>query len=74
MNGEQGPAGHLGCGHCREAVLRAALPMVGRSLVGHVIVRRCPRCSTFWLETERLAYPVRRDQAAREAPDVPLDA
>jgi hypothetical protein len=63
-----------GCEHCRAAVLRGELPMVGRSLVGRVIVRRCPSCATFWLETERLAYPVGREEAAREAPDVPLDA
>jgi hypothetical protein len=48
--------------------------MVGLSLVGHGIVRRCPSCSTLWLETERLAHPVSREEAAREAPDVPLDA
>jgi hypothetical protein len=64
----------VGCGHCRVEVLRGALPIVGLSLVGHVIVRRCPTCSTFWLETERLAYPVTREDVVREAPDVPLGA
>ena len=73
MSSEPGSASHLGCEHCRAAVYRGELPMVGRSLVGHVIVHRCPRCSTFWLETERLAHPVGREEAAREAPDVPLD-
>jgi len=75
--GAHGPAmsaDPVGCGHCRVEVLRGALPMVGRSLVGHVIVRRCPICSTSWLETERLAYPVSREEAAREAPDVRLEA
>jgi hypothetical protein len=74
MSAAQGPVRDLGCGHCRQAVLSGELPMVGRSLVGHVIVRRCPECSTFWLETERLAYPVSRAEAACVAPDVPLDA
>lgn len=60
----------LGCDVCRAQVLRGELPEVGRSMVGHVIVRRCAVCSTYWLETERLAYPVSEEEAMREAPDV----
>ena len=46
------------------------MPTVGISIERHVIVLRCPICSTCWLETERSAYPVSDEEAMREAPEV----
>jgi hypothetical protein len=39
-------------------------------MAGHAIVRRCATCATYWLETERLAYPVTDSEAELTAPDV----
>ncbi|RIX28639.1 hypothetical protein [Amnibacterium setariae] len=60
----------LGCPVCRAGAHTIDIPEVGVSLMSHVIVRRCPACATYWLETERYLAAVSDDEARREAPDV----
>ena len=68
MSDELVPADR-GCDVCREGWLVGRTPERIVPLGSPYLLYRCAVCGTYWVETERLAKVVSRDEAQRLFPD-----
>jgi hypothetical protein len=69
MTAELEPSGLAGCDVCRDGWLRSERPELVSPPGGPYLLYRCATCGTYWLQTERYASPIPREEAARLFPD-----